>query len=75
VAAQTPETQAARGGQFNLASGNAARKPLRVVGPRANLDPRMNRYLIDYSEQRPGNALQGMPPYVRIIADDQGEKP
>jgi sigma-E factor negative regulatory protein RseA len=75
VAAGPHATGAASGGQFNLASGSVRPRPQRYAAPGTAIDPRMNRYLINYSEQRTGNTVQGMPPYVRIIAEDKETQP
>jgi len=35
-----------------------------------NVDPRMNRYLVNYNEYRANTIVSGMPPHVRMVAND-----
>jgi len=34
-----------------------------------NVDPRMNRYLVNYNEYRANTGVSGMPPHVRMVAN------
>lgn len=63
------------GGQINLAAGNGATRPLRPAQSMNRADSRLNRYLINYNEQRSNDAVQGMPPYVRVIVEGQDRQP
>lgn len=54
------------GGQVNLAAGQA-----RQAAPANTVDPRLNRYLIKYSAQRDGAAVQGVPSNVRVVTERQ----
>ncbi len=35
-----------------------------------NIDPRLNRYLVNYSEYRANTGVSGMPPHVRMVANE-----
>ena len=35
-----------------------------------HIDPRLNRYLVNYNEYRANTAVSGMPPHVRMVAND-----
>ncbi len=35
-----------------------------------NVDPRLNRYLVNYNEYRANTGVSGMPPHVRMVAND-----
>ena len=62
---------AASGGRLNLAAGGGDSR--RTVAPVAHgySGAQMNRYLVNYNEYRRSAAMQGMLPYVRIVADEQ----
>jgi sigma-E factor negative regulatory protein RseA len=76
VASQLPATSGGSGGQLNLAAGNGVTRPIRPVDPaRRRADSRLNRYLINYNEQRSNDAVQGMPPFVRVIVEGQDPQP
>jgi negative regulator of sigma E activity len=68
VATRAPASGA--GGQFNFAAGNGGGyRQVRPVVATDSVDPRLNRYLINYTEQRGATAVQGVPPYVRVLAE------
>ncbi len=71
VASQISATYGGTGGQLNLAAGNDQTRPIRTLEPAHRADARLNRYLIDYNEQRSNDAVQGMPPFVRVIVEGQ----
>lgn len=71
--AQAPVSHGGSGGQINLALGRDSARVLRPATPMSEANSRLNRYLINHNEQRTNNAVQGMPPYVRIIAEDQDQ--
>jgi len=68
VAEQATATPGGFGGQLNLAAGN---KLIRPVDPVRRVDARMRSYLVNYNEQRGNDAVQGMPPFVRIMVEGQ----
>jgi sigma-E factor negative regulatory protein RseA len=35
-----------------------------------NANPRLNRYLVNYNEYRSNTGVRGMPPHVRMVAND-----
>ena len=35
-----------------------------------NVDPRLNRYLVNYNEYRANTGVSGMPPHVRMVANE-----
>ena len=35
-----------------------------------HIDPRLNRYLVNYNEYRANTVVSGMPPHVRMVAND-----
>ena len=35
-----------------------------------HVDPRLNRYLVNYNEYRANTVVSGMPPHVRMVAND-----
>ena len=35
-----------------------------------NIDPRLNRYLVNYNEYRANTGVSGMPPHVRMVANE-----
>lgn len=59
------------GGQVNLASGSSAARIPRNADAYRTPDPRKTRYLINYTEQRGGAAVQGVPPHVRVLTTGQ----
>lgn len=71
VAGQVPAATGGSGGQLNLAAGKGAARPIRPVDAAQRADARLNRYLINYNEQRGNDAVQGMPPFVRVIVEGQ----
>jgi sigma-E factor negative regulatory protein RseA len=72
VAAVTaPEkAPAAQQRQFTLASGGTTVAPPQARPAAGGINPRLNRYLVNYNEYRRNAAVQGMLPYVRIVAQD-----
>ena len=74
VANQSPATSGGSGGQINLAAGNGVTRPLRPADPTSRADARLNRYLINYNEQRSNDTVQGMPPFVRVIVEGQEQQ-
>ena len=74
VANQLPANYGGSGGQINLAAGNGVTRSLRPADPTSRVDARLNRYLINYNEQRSNDAVQGMPPYVRVIAEGRDKQ-
>lgn len=56
--------------QFTFTSGHAA---VRAGVPVSRMSPTLNRYLVNYNESRTNAAVQGMFPYVRIVAHDDNE--
>ena len=63
--------QPGSGGHVRLAAGTSAvRGRFEDVAP-GNARTQMNRYLVNYNEYRRSAAMQGMLPYVRIVADEQ----
>jgi len=58
-------------GQVRLAAGNAAGGPARARTTPGRMNARLNRYLVNYNEYRNNAAVQGMIPYVRIVAHDE----
>lgn len=75
VAGRLPASSGGFGGQINLAAGNGAARPLRPAEQLNRADSQLSRYLINYNEQRSNTAVQGMPPYVRVIAEGQDRQP
>ena len=71
VANQLPATFGGSGGQLNLAAGKGEPRPIRALDPARRANANLNRYLIDYNEQRSNDAVQGMPPFVRVIVEGQ----
>jgi sigma-E factor negative regulatory protein RseA len=39
-----------------------------------SLDPRLSRYLVNYNEYRVNTGVRGMPPHVRMVANETGSK-
>ncbi len=74
VASQMPAIPGGSGGQLNLAAGNGETRPIRPLDPARRADARLNRYLINYNEQRSNDAVQGMPPFVRVIVEGQEQQ-
>jgi sigma-E factor negative regulatory protein RseA len=37
-----------------------------------NVDPRLNRYLVNHNEYRANTGVSGMPPHVRMVANEAG---
>ena len=35
-----------------------------------NIDPRLNRYLVNYNEYRASTGVSGMPPHMRLVANE-----
>jgi len=68
--AAVEHTQSAVQGQVRLAAGNAAGGPARAQTAPGRMNARLNRYLVNYNEYRNNAAVQGMIPYVRIVAHD-----
>jgi sigma-E factor negative regulatory protein RseA len=68
VAEQMTATPGGFGGQLNLAAGNNLIRP---VDPVRRVDARLHSYLINYNEQHGNDAVQGMPPFVRIMVEGQ----
>ncbi len=56
--------------QFTFTSGQAVARPGQPV---SRLSPTLNRYLVNYNEYRSNAAVQGMFPYVRIVAHDDNQ--
>jgi sigma-E factor negative regulatory protein RseA len=61
-------------GAFRLASGHPGAEPARPQLSNGRLpSSRLNRYLVNYNEFRSNAAVQGMLPYVRIVAHERDE--
>ena len=71
VASQAPLVQPT--GTFTFASGHAGEQPARPQLARGQSSARLNRYLVNYNEYRSNAAIQGMFPYVRIVAHENNE--
>lgn len=69
--ASVPHVQSDVQGQVRLAAGNAANGPARAQPAPGRMNARLNRYLVNYNEYRNNAAVQGMIPYVRIVAHDE----
>ncbi|HEY7840243.1 MAG TPA: RseA family anti-sigma factor [Gammaproteobacteria bacterium] len=63
--------QIASQGRVRLAAGNDAGGPARAQTTPGRMNARLNRYLVNYNEYRNNAAVQGMIPYVRIVAHDE----
>ncbi|OGT81508.1 MAG: hypothetical protein A3H91_11375 [Gammaproteobacteria bacterium RIFCSPLOWO2_02_FULL_61_13] len=74
VAGQLPASSGGTGGQLNLAAGNGETRPIRPADAARRADARLNRYLINHNEQRSNDAVQGMPPFVRVIVEGQEQQ-
>ena len=59
---------------MTLQSSDAENQPSTVVMKRIDTDSRFGRYLMNHSEYRTNTGMQGMLPYVRIIAVEPEEK-
>ena len=71
VASQAPLIQAP--GSFTFASGHPGAQPARAQLAGGQGSARLNRYLVNYNEYRSNAAMQGMFPYVRIVAHGNNE--
>lgn len=71
VASQEPPVQPP--GTFTFASGHAGEQPAHPQLARGQSSARLNRYLVNYNEYRSNAAIQGMFPYVRIVAHENNE--
>lgn len=71
ASAQLPPLQPE--GHISLASGHPRTQPARPQLSRGRLNSRLNRYLVNYNEYRNNAAVQGMFPYVRIVAHEKDE--
>jgi sigma-E factor negative regulatory protein RseA len=63
--------QVASQGRVRLAAGSDAGGPARAQTTPGRMNARLNRYLVNYNEYRTNAAVQGMIPYVRIVAHDE----
>lgn len=63
--------QVASQGHVRLAAGSDAGGPARAQTTPGRMNARLNRYLVNYNEYRSNAAVQGMIPYVRIVAHDE----
>jgi negative regulator of sigma E activity len=68
--AAVQSVQPAGQGHLRLAAGNASGGPARAQTTPGRINARLNRYLVNYNEYRNNAAVQGMIPYVRIVAHD-----
>jgi sigma-E factor negative regulatory protein RseA len=78
-ARQIPET-----GQPVIAQSSIATNPISIASSQLatqqegqaqvyqsqNSNPRLNRYLVNYNEYRANTGVSGMPPHVRMVAND-----
>lgn len=71
VAGAAAPASGGMGGQVNLASGGSAARFARPADASRDPNPGQTRYLIDYTGQRSGAALQGVPPRVRVLTTGQ----
>lgn len=71
VASQAPLVQPP--GTFTFASGHPGEQAARPQLARGQTSARLNRYLVNYNEYRSNAAIQGMFPYVRIVAHENNE--
>ena len=69
--AAVEHAQGSAQGQVRLAAGSAAGGPARAQAAPGRMNARLNRYLVNYNEYRNNAAVQGMIPYVRIVAHDE----
>lgn len=71
--AASMQAPGAGAGQFHFAAGSSARGPARARPSTGRMNARLNRYLVNYNEYRNNAAVQGMIPYVRIVAHDEAQ--
>lgn len=71
IAVQTPLAPPAR--TITFASGHPGAQPARAQTTQGRSSARLNRYLVNYNEYRNNAAVQGMIPYVRIVAPENNE--
>ena len=71
VASQAPVVQPAR--SITFASGHPGAQPARAQTIQGRTSARLNRYLVNYNEYRSNAPVQGMFPYVRIVAPENNE--
>lgn len=82
-AKQFPETGQPVIAQSNIATGHPSlatsiatpqlvnqQKGQAQVYQAKNVDPRLNRYLVNYNEYRASTGVGGMPPHVRMVANE-----
>lgn len=62
------------GGQVNLASGNTAARLPRPADSARTADPRLGRYLINYTGQRDRTAAQDVPSDARVLPRRQEQQ-
>lgn len=73
VAQQTADSPLQAYHQFTLASDHEASTSPQVRLTSVRSDPRLNSYLVNHTEYRSHGAVQGMFPYVRIVAHESDE--
>ena len=59
--------------QFTFAPTRLVQHPQTVSSDKVNANSRMNSYLVNHNEQRSSAGIQGMFPYVRIVAHEKQE--
>ena len=73
VAVHQPEIISPQPQLANLSTEQEAQQPFLTYKMPANATARLNRYLVNYNEYRTNAGVQGMLPYVRIVADEGEE--